>query len=93
MKSVNTSYCDFEKPVTKKRRLLSLVAAVAAAGEISGEEICEKTNHQMKYLKRDLLAAVEAGILDPDDSDLRVAVYRYRPPKDSVARQLIELCF
>lgn len=70
-----------------------VVAAVAAAGEISGEEICEKTNHQMKHLKRDLQEAVEAGILDPSDSEPRAAVYRYRPPVDSTARQLVELCF
>lgn len=70
-----------------------VVAAVAAAGAISGAEICKKTNHQLKYLKRDLKVAVEAGILDPDDSDPSVAVYRYRPPKSAIARQLVELCF
>lgn len=69
-----------------------VVAAVAAAGEISGVEICEKTNHQMKYLKRDLQEAVEAGILDPSDSEPRAAVYRYRPPADPTARRLVELC-
>lgn len=70
-----------------------VVAAVAAAGEISGEEICAKTNHQMKYLKRDLQDAVEAGILDPSDSEPRAAVYRYHPFEDPAARRLVELCF
>ena len=70
-----------------------VVAAVASVGEISGEEICDKTNHQMKHLKRDLQEAVEAGLLDPSDSEPRVAVYRYRPPEDRTARKLVELCF
>lgn len=70
-----------------------VVAAIAAAGEISGEEICEKTNHQMKYLKRDLQEAVDAGLIDPNDSDPQAAVYRYLPPTDQIARRLVELSF
>jgi len=40
-------------------------------------------------LKRDLQLAVDAGILDPDDSDTPVAVYHYREPSDPTARLLI----
>lgn len=68
-----------------------VVAAVAKAGAISAHEICERTEHQMKYLKRDLQAAVDAGILDPDDSEISRAVYRYITPRDSAARTLVSL--
>jgi len=68
-----------------------VVAAVAKAGAIPAEEICEKTNHQMKYLKRDLQEAVDAGLLDPDDSETAVAMYRYVEPRDPVARQIVSL--
>jgi len=65
--------------------------AVSKAGAIPADEICAHTNHQMKYLKRDLQLAVDAGILDPDDSDKPVAVYHYREPSDPTARSLISL--
>lgn len=68
-----------------------VVSAVAQAGAISAEEICDKTNHPMKYLKRDLKAAVEAGVLTADDSDVKCAVYRYVEPANPTARLLISL--
>ena len=68
-----------------------VVAAVAKAGAISAVEICEKTEHQVKYLKRDLQAAVDAGLVDPDDSDTAQAVYHYIEPSDPIVRALVEL--
>jgi len=68
-----------------------IVAAVAQAGAISAREICEHTNHPMKYLKRDLRPAVEVGLLTADDSDPSVAVYRYIEPQDPTVRLLVSL--
>lgn len=68
-----------------------VVAAVAKAGAIPATEICEKTEHQVKYLKRDLQPAVDAGLLDPDDSDTALAVYHYVEPLDPVVRVLVSL--
>lgn len=68
-----------------------VVAAVAKAGSISAMEICEKTEHQMKYLKRDLQTAVEAGLLEVDDSDSAAANYCYAQPSNAVVQRLISL--
>ena len=68
-----------------------VVAAVARAGAIPALEICEMTRHSAKYLKRDLQAAIDAGILDADDSDTTWAVYRYIAPSDPTARLLVSL--
>ena len=68
-----------------------VVAAVAKAGAISAGEICEKTEHQMKYLKRDLQAAVDAGLLTPDDSDTELAAYHFVEPADPIVRLLVSL--
>ena len=68
-----------------------VVAAVAKAGAIPSEEICAKTEHQMKYLKRDLQAAVDAGLLDPDDSDTEHAIYHFVEPDDATVRLLVSL--
>ena len=69
-----------------------VVAALRKAGEISGVEICERTEHQLRYLKRDLQAVVDAGLIWADDSEPSLAVYRYREPSDPVARLLVSLC-
>jgi len=68
-----------------------VVAAVAKAGAIPAAEICERLEHQVKYLKRDLQEAVDAGLLDPDDSDTALAVYHYVEPADPLVRLLISL--
>jgi len=69
----------------------AVVAAVAKKGAISAVDICEKTLHQLKYLKRDLQAAVDAGLLYPDDSETALAVYRYVEPSDPTVRLLVSL--
>jgi len=68
-----------------------VVAAVAKAGAIPAAEICERLEHQVKYLKRDLQEAVDAGLLDPDDSDTTLAVYHYIEPSDPLIRLLVSL--
>ena len=68
-----------------------VVAAVAKAGAIPSEEICSKTEHQMKYLKRDLQAAIDAGLLDPDDSDTAHAIYHFVEQDDATVRLLVSL--
>ena len=68
-----------------------VVAAVAKAGAIPAEEICAKTEHQVKYLKRDLQAAVDARLLDPDDSDTELAVYHFVESNDATVRLLVSL--
>lgn len=69
------------------------IALVAESDEMTGEELCEKTNHQLKYLKRDLKEAVDTGLIVADDSDPYAAVYRYQAPDNPIARRLVELCF
>ena len=69
-----------------------VVAALRKAGKISGVEICERTEHQLRYLKRDLQAAVDAGLVWADDSEPSLAVYRFCEPTDPVARLLVSLC-
>ena len=68
-----------------------VVAAVAKAGAISATEICERLGHQIKYLKRDLQCAVDAGILSVDDSDSQFAVYRYVEPSDELVSVIVSL--
>ena len=68
-----------------------VVAAVARARAIPAVEICEKTLHSRKHLRRDLQAALDAGLLAVDDSDDDLATYRYVSPSDPVARQLVAL--
>lgn len=70
-----------------------VVAMVAEAGSMSGEDICEKTGHQSKHLKRDLKEAIEIGLLVADDSDAKIATYRYNPPQDPILVRLVEVCF
>ena len=67
------------------------VAAVAKAGAVSAVEICERLEHQSKYLRRDLQCAVDAGILSVDDSDTQTAVYRYVKPSDPLVARLVDL--
>ena len=68
-----------------------VVADVAKAGAISAEEICNRLEHQMKYLKRDLQCAVDAGLLSVDDSDSEFATYRYCAPRDSLVALIVSL--
>ena len=68
-----------------------VVADVAKAGAISAVEICERLEHQIKYLKRDIQCAVDAGILSVDDSDSAAATYRYVAPSDPLAALIISL--
>jgi len=67
------------------------VSAVAKAGKVAASEICEKLEHQMKYLKRDLQSAVEAGLLEMDDDASPDPVYRYVEPSDTLAKELVAL--
>ena len=69
-----------------------VVAALRKAGEISAVEICEKTEHQLRYLKRNLQAAEDAGLIWSDDSEPSLAVYHYCEPSDPIARLLVALC-
>lgn len=68
-----------------------VVAAIAKAGSISAVEICEKTNHQIRHLKRDLQEAVDAGVVSPDGSEMATAVYHYLAPADDLIRLLVSL--
>jgi len=68
-----------------------VVSQIAKAGSISAEEICEKTNHQARYLKRDLQEAVDAGLISPDGDEVIFATYHYLNPKDSLVRLLVSL--
>lgn len=69
-----------------------VVAAVCKAGAIPAVEICEKTEHQLRYLKRDLQAAVDAGLLWADDSEPSMAVYHFDKPTDPIAELLVSFC-
>jgi len=66
-----------------------VVAALAKAGTISAAEICEKTDHQPKHLKRDLQPAVDAGLIWADDCDMALASYRYAEPSDPLVRMFV----
>ena len=66
-------------------------AYIFNAGAISAAEMCERLDHQVKYLKRDLQCAVDAGILSVDDSDSQLAVYRYIEPSDVLVSQIVSL--
>lgn len=68
----------------------TVVRAVANAGRMDGATICAKFAHQPKYLKRDLQAAVDAGLLAMDDSE--EPVYRFVPPSETITDKLIALC-
>lgn len=78
-------------PVLMNPFRAKVVAAVAKAGRIPALEICEKLEHNPKYLKRDLQEAVDAGLLITDDSAVTLAEYGYAEPSDPVARLLISL--
>jgi len=66
-----------------------VVSAASKVGVLTSQEICDKLEHQKKYVKRDLQVAVDAGLLVPDDSDC--TVYRYRNPSDPLVRLIISL--
>ncbi len=54
-----------------------VVTAVAQVGAIPALEICEKTHHPVWHLERDLRMAVDAGLIDSDDSEAACATYHY----------------
>jgi len=68
-----------------------VIVATSKAGEISGTEICARTLHQIKRLKRDLQDAIDAGLLVCSDSDPENAVYRYCRPSNQTAQHLIDI--
>ena len=68
-----------------------VVAAGAQAGAIPAAEICERTHHSVRRLGRDLRMAVDAGLIDPDDSEATCATYHYVEPVDSLSRLLVSL--
>jgi len=68
----------------------AVVRAIAGAGRMDGPTICARFAHQPKYLKRDLQAAVDAGLLAMDDSE--DPVYRFVPPSDMITEKLIAFC-
>lgn len=68
-----------------------VVSVLSKVGALPAAEICEKTGHNVKVLKRDLQPAVDFGLLAPDDSDIPAATYRYIPPSDPAVRALIAL--
>jgi len=69
-----------------------VVSALAKAASISAAEICEKTCHQSKYLRRDLQAAIDAKLIDCDSPNTSTATYRFIPQSDPLVQLLIELC-
>ena len=69
-----------------------VIAALRQAGEISGVEICSKTEHQLRHLKRDLQAAVDAGLIWADDAEPSLAVYHFREHPDPIVRLMVSLC-
>jgi len=69
----------------------TIIAALAKAGSISAVEIAEKTIHQQKHLKRDLQAAVDAGLIDIDDSEVAFATCHYCKPTDPIIKLLVAL--
>ena len=68
-----------------------VVSAVARAGAISAEEICERTNHQSRHLKRDLQEAIDAQLISPDGDDASSAIYHYLEPADELVRRLVSM--
>ena len=68
-----------------------VVSAVAQAGAIPAAEICERTHHPSRHLGRDLRMAVDAGLIDPDDSEATCATYHYVEPADPLSRLLVSL--
>ena len=69
-----------------------VVAALAKAGTITAIEICGKTEHQPRYLKRDLQTAIDAGLVWTDDTEATLAVYHFTPPSDPFVKLLVSLC-
>ena len=69
-----------------------VIAALSTAGSIPSLEICQKTGHQPRYLKRDLQAAVDANLIWADDSGTACAVYHFVPPKDPFVKRLVSFC-
>ena len=69
-----------------------VIAALSTAGSIPALEICQKTEHQPRYLKRDLQAAVEANLIWADDSETASAVYHFVPSNDPFVKRLVSLC-
>lgn len=68
----------------------AVVCAVARKGRLDTPTICDMFAHQAKYLRRDLCAAVDAGLLLVDDDD--APTYRYVHPADGTVAELIALC-
>jgi len=67
----------------------AVVRAVANAGRMNGPTTCAKFAHQPKYLKRDLQAAVDAGLLAMDDSE--EPAYRFVPPSDAITDNYVSV--
>jgi len=62
----------------------SVVAALSQGRRLSAAEICDKTGHNPKLLKRDLKEALDEGIVDTDGDS-----FWYVEPADSVLAQLV----
>lgn len=63
-----------------------VVSALSAGRILSTAEICGKTGHNPKVLKRDLQAAVDAGLVATDGE-----TYRYVRPEDETVAQLVAM--
>jgi len=68
----------------------AVICAISKYGAMDAAAICERFDHQVKYVKRDLQVAVDAGILAIDDSDS--PTYRFVEPSVRVFSKLISLC-
>lgn len=64
----------------------SVVSALSQGRRLSSAEICDKTNHNPKLLKRDLQEALVAGIIATDGD-----AFWYVEPADAVMAQLVKM--
>jgi len=88
MKKGDMSFADVFPALMNPFRA-KVVAALSKAGTIPAVDICEKTDHQPKHLKRDLQPAVDAGLIWADDGDVVLASYHYVEPSDPLVRLFV----
>ena len=68
----------------------NVIRLLAQKSPLPAETICEKTNHFSKYLKRDLLPALKAGLITENATSGIYTTYSYVPPHDPILVCIME---
>lgn len=71
-------------PALMNARRARIVAALAACGELSGDEICDRFNIISKHLTREMKPIVDCGL-----ASVAADIYRYIKPNDSISQEVI----